>query len=82
MDRPTLSRLISLIPDRLPRSRSGGAFDGASSGRAQLLSHFLGWLAPLSPISHEEQQLLEIRVQSGKSLAESEEAPEAEEALF
>lgn len=76
MNGATVFRLISLIPDRMPRSQSGSAFDGASSGRAELLSRFLGWLGPLNPISKEEQQLLGVRAGGGKALIEGEEAAE------
>jgi hypothetical protein len=83
MDAAAVFRLISLIPDRMPRSQSGSAFDGKSSGRAELLSRFLGWLGPLNPIGKEEQQLLGVRAGGGKALVEGEEAAEeaAEEAL-
>ena len=58
MDAGAVFRVISLIPDRMPRSLSGTAFDGATCERTGLLSRFLGWLGPLSPISSEEQQQL------------------------
>jgi hypothetical protein len=73
MDGATVFRLISLIPDRMARSQSGSPFDGAASERAGVLSRFLGWLGPLSPIGKEEQQLLGVRGGSGKPLAEGEE---------
>lgn len=79
MNGATVSRLISLIPDRMPRSQSGSAFDGASSGRAELLSRFLGWLGPLNPISKEEQQLLGVRAGGGKALIEEAAEETAEE---
>ena len=41
MDAAAVFRLITLIPDRMPRSPSGSAFDGAGSGRAELLSRFM-----------------------------------------
>lgn len=79
MNGATVSRLISLIPDRMPRSQSGSVFDGASSGRAELLSRFLGWLGPLNPTSKEEQQLLGVRAGGGKALIEEAAEETAEE---
>jgi hypothetical protein len=66
MDSAAVLRLISLVPDRMPRSQSGSRFAAASSARAQLLAPFLGWLGPLNPISKEEQQLLGVRTGGGK----------------
>jgi hypothetical protein len=86
MDGTSVFRLISLIPDRVPRGQSGSQFDGASSERAGLLAGFLGWLGPLNPISKEEQQLLGVRAGGAKPLAElaeseglGEDAEEAED---
>jgi hypothetical protein len=72
MDTANVYRLISLIPDRMPRSPSGSAFDGASSQQAELLSRFLSWLGPLNPISKDEQQLLGARTAPPKPLMDGE----------
>lgn len=71
MDTASVFRVISLIPDRMPRSPSGSAFDGASSERAELLSRFLGWLGPLTPISKDEQQLFDVRAPATRPLLET-----------
>ena len=85
MDGSAVSRLMSLVPDRAVRSQSGSLFDGASSERAVLLTKFLGWLGPLSPITREEQQALGVRSGSARPLSDEDEgmvemAEEAEEA--
>ena len=83
MDGATVFRLISLIPDRMARNQGGTMFDAASSEKAELLSRFLGWLGPLSPISKEEQQLLGVRAGGGRALIEGEgaDAEDAEEPI-
>ena len=84
MNGSAVSRLISLVPDRVARSQSGSLFDGASSERAVLLTKFLGWLGPLSPITREEQQALGVRAGSARPMSDedgmAEMADEAEEA--
>jgi hypothetical protein len=76
MNGTTVFRLISLIPDRVARTQTGGLFDRAGSEKVELLSRFLGWLSPLNPTSKEEQQLLGVRAGGAKPLAEGEEAGE------
>lgn len=81
MDTASVFRLMSLIPDRMPRSQSGSTFDRASSQQAEILARFLGWLGPLNPISKEDQQLLGARVGVAKPMLEGEgEVGEAGEA--
>jgi hypothetical protein len=72
MDGSAVFRLISLIPDRSARAQSGSLFEGTGSERIELLTRFLGWLGPLSPISKEEQQLLGIRGGGARPMAEDE----------
>ncbi len=79
MDGAAVARLISLIPERMPRAQSGSRFRGDGSARLDLLCRFMSWLAPLNQMTREEQQLLGVRAAS-KVLAEGEEvAEEAEE---
>lgn len=78
MDAATVFRVISLIPERMARSQSGSPFDGASSERAELLSRFLSWLGPLSPITREEQQLFGLR-KAEETIDPAEIADEVEE---
>jgi hypothetical protein len=81
MDAATVFRVISLIPDRMPRTQSGCAFDaaGGQPERVVLLAKFLSWLGPLDPISKEDQQLLGVRTGGGKPLGLGEEEGELEE---
>ena len=79
MDGAAVARLMALIPERMPRSQSGSHFRGDGSARLDLLCRFMHWLAPLSQVTREEQQLLGVRA-GGKVMADGEEvAEEAEE---
>jgi hypothetical protein len=59
-----VSRIVSSIPERTPRFRSGTAFslDGgrACSDPARLVSvaRLLQWLSPLNPLSGDDQRTL------------------------
>jgi hypothetical protein len=80
MDEATVFRVISLIPDRMPRTQSGCLFNAHSQPEPLvLLAKFLSWLGPLDPISKEDQQLLGVRSGSGRSLGTGEEEAELEE---
>lgn len=80
MDAATVFRVISLIPDRMPRAQSGAVFSaGGQSDRVVLLCKFLHWLGPLDPVSKEDQQLLGVRSGGGRPLVAGEEAGEEEE---
>lgn len=74
MDGLVVFRLISLIPDRMPRGQTGSLFTGGHSQQLEPLSRFLGWLGPLNPITKEDQQLLGVRAVAAKSLLEGEDA--------
>ena len=74
MDGAVVFRLISLIPDRMPRGQTGSLFIGGNSQQLEPLSRFLSWLGPLNPISKEDQQLLGVRAVATKHLAEGDEA--------
>jgi len=70
---------MALVPERMPRSQSGSHFRGDGSARLDLLCRFMHWLAPLSQVTREEQQLLGVRA-GGKVMADGEDvAEEAEE---
>jgi hypothetical protein len=80
MDAATVFRVISLIPDRMPRTQSGCVFDaGGQPERVALLAKFLSWLGPLDPISKEDQQLLGVRTGGGKPLGLAEEESELDD---
>ncbi len=63
-----VSRIVSSIPERTPRSLTGTAFslDGARacSDPARLVSvaRLLQWLSPLSPLSGDDQRALGLHV--------------------
>jgi hypothetical protein len=79
MDGAAVVRLMALVPERMPRSQSGSHFRGDGSARLDLLCRFMHWLAPLSQVTREEQQLLGVRA-GGKVMADGEDvAEEAEE---
>ena len=80
MDAANVLRLMSLIPERATRAKSGSPFAGDGSARMELMRRFLHWLGPLDSLSKEEQQLLGVRAGGAKPLAEGEEASEAEDA--
>jgi hypothetical protein len=68
MDAATVFRVISLIPDRMPRTQSGCVFNaGGQSEQLVLLAKFLSWLGPLEPVNKEQQQLLGVRTGGGRS---------------
>lgn len=74
MDGAVVFRLISLVPDRMPRGQTGSLFNGGSSQQLEPLSRFLSWLGPLNPISKEDQQLLGVRTVAAKPLSEGDDA--------
>jgi hypothetical protein len=78
MDGAAVVRLMSLIPERMPRSQSGSHFRGDGSARLDLLCRFMHWLAPLSQVTREEQQLLGVRT-AGKVMADGDEVAEEPE---
>ena len=79
MDAATVFRVISLIPDRMPRTQSGCVFNaGGQPAQLMLLAKFLSWLGPLDPISKEDQQLLGVRSGGGRPLEVGEEEGELE----
>lgn len=61
MNAATVSRVMSLIPDRVTRTQSGAAFAGIGATscvhpeRLALLVEFLHWLSPIYPTTREDQ---------------------------
>jgi len=74
MDGAVVFRLISLVPDRMPRGQTGCLFNAGTSQQLEPLSRFLSWLGPLNPITKEDQQLLGVRAVAAKPLVEGEDA--------
>ena len=82
MDAATVFRVISLIPDRMPRTQSGCTFSaGGQPDRVVLLAKFLSWLGPLDPVSKEDQQALGVRSGGARPLVAGEEAGEEDAEL-
>lgn len=87
MNASTVSRLMSLIPDRSPRTQSGSLFSASAAAtcrypeRIAYLTRFLHWLGPLDPMTREDQQILGVRSSGGRPMAAGEAGEElAEEA--
>ena len=63
MTAASVSRILSLIPDRLPRMQTGCAFDPHASAtcahpeRIAHLAQFLNWLGPLHPVSKDDLRI-------------------------
>lgn len=79
MNAATVSRLLSLIPDRIARTQSGVAFmpEGTACkhpDRLGQVAKLLHWLSPLDALSKEDQRVLGLISASGRPLqAEDEE---------
>ena len=83
MNAGTVSRLLSLIPQRTGRAQSGVLFSPQVNGcaypeRLAHLSRFLSWLRPLGALTREEQVLLGLVAPNGKPMQPDED--DAEEA--
>jgi hypothetical protein len=89
MNAAMVTRLLSLIPERVVRAHSGTSFatEGAGSRHPERMVHltkFLQWLSPLNALSREDQQVLGLLSASGRPVHagdeedESEAEPEAE----
>lgn len=71
MDAATVSRLISLIPERVVRAQTGTAFVDIRATscvhpeRVALLVEFLHWLSPIYPTTKDDQQRLGLFANKG-----------------
>lgn len=83
MNAATVSRVLSLIPDRVARAQMGGLFDPANTAacahpeRIAHLVQFLNWLGPLQPLTKEDLRLFGLVTPYGRPAIE---APMEEEA--
>ena len=72
MNAATVSRMMSLIPERTSRSLSGTGFVAAAAGackhpeRFAHLVEFLQWLSPLYPITKDDQRRLGLVGANGR----------------
>jgi hypothetical protein len=85
MNRGSVSRLLSLIPERTGRVPSGVLFRPEASGcaypeRLAHLSRFMSWLRPLDALTREEQVALGLVAANGKPMqpADEDDAEETE----
>jgi hypothetical protein len=85
MNPGTVSRLLSLIPQRTGRVPSGVLFRPHACGcaypeRLAQLSRFLSWLRPLDALTREEQVSLGLVAPNGKPMqpADEDDAEDAE----
>src|SRR2546427_5327192 len=83
MNAGTVSRVLSLIPDRTTRAQSGAAFllEGSSCRhpeRLAYLSKFLNWLSPLDALSKDDQRELGLLAANGRPMQASDDEEEAD----
>ena len=77
MNAATVTRVLSLIPDRIARTQMGGLFDPqnavacAHPDRIAHLAQFLNWLGPLQPLSKEDLRLFGLMTAYGKPAMEA-----------
>ena len=77
MNAATVSRVLSLIPDRVARTQMGGLFDPANTAacahpeRISHLVQFLTWLGPLQPLTKEDLRLFGLVTPYGKPAIEA-----------
>lgn len=69
---PALFRkIVSVVPDRMPRAQSGTPFacpdsPGATGPQVACLGRLLHWLTPLSALNEEDQRALGVLALHGK----------------
>jgi hypothetical protein len=85
MNAGTVSRVLSLIPERTARSHSGVQFqlEAAACGHPERLAHvskFLSWLSPLESLTRDDQCVLGLIASNGRPVhaADEEDGEDAE----
>jgi hypothetical protein len=72
MNAAIVSRMLSVIPDRVARAQSGSLFDPNAQGacahpeRITHLAQFLNWLGPLREVTKDDLRILGLLTQYGK----------------
>jgi hypothetical protein len=66
-----ISRIVSLIPERVARVQSGASFHRTESAsrypeRVSHLAQFLNWLSPLNAITKDDQRVLGLLHANGR----------------
>jgi hypothetical protein len=77
----TVSRVLSLIPDRTVRAQSGATFllEGSACKHPERLGHvvkFLHWLSPLDVLTKDDQRVLGLISASGRPVQSEDDEPE------
>lgn len=86
MNAATVTRVLSLIPDRIARTQMGGLFDpqnGAACAHPERIVHlaqFLNWLGPLQPLTKDDLRLFGLMTPYGKPAIEAVAEDEADAA--
>ena len=77
MNAAIVSRMLSLIPDRVARAQSGSLFDPNAQGacahpeRVTHLAQFLSWLGPLREVTKDDLRILGLMTPYGKPAIEN-----------
>jgi hypothetical protein len=84
MSAAMISRIVSLIPERVARVQNGAGFHSTQSPsrypeRVSHLAQFLSWLSPLSAISKDDQQILGLLHANGRPVHANETEEESAE---
>ena len=72
MNAALVSRTLSLVPDRMPRTQTGTQFNPVAPGvcahpeRVAHLARFLDWLGPLREVTREDQREFGLLTPYGK----------------
>jgi hypothetical protein len=84
MSAAMISRIVSLIPERVARVQSGAGFHSTESPsrypeRVSHLAQFLSWLSPLNAISKDDQHILGLLHANGRPVHANETEEESAE---
>lgn len=70
MNAAVVNRILSSIPDRMPRMQTGSVFDpSAPCAHPERIAHllqFLTWLGPLQPVTKDDLRILGLMTPYGK----------------
>jgi hypothetical protein len=83
MNAAMVTKLLSLIPERVARAPSGTSFRAEGVGskhpeRVLYLAKYLQWLSPLTVLTRDDQQQLGLLSASGKPVHGGDEEDEGE----
>jgi len=83
MNAAMVSRVMSIVPERVARMPSGAPFllEASSCRHAERLTHMaklLSWMTPLVFLSREDQQLLGLRAANGAPVQAADEDGESD----